>query len=41
VLRFEVAAETLCLFREAMSKLRRNSGASLDDDSVLKAAYQS
>ena len=35
VLRFEVAAETLCLFREAMSKLQRDSGASLDDDSAL------
>jgi hypothetical protein len=35
VLRFEVEAETLCLFREAMSKLQRDSGASLDDDSAL------
>jgi hypothetical protein len=35
VLRFEVAAETLCLFREAMHKLQRDSGASLDDDSAL------
>jgi hypothetical protein len=35
VLRFEVASETLCLFREAMNKLQRDSGASLDDDSAL------
>jgi hypothetical protein len=34
VLRFEVAPETLALFREAMSKLRR-SGTPLDDDSAL------
>jgi len=35
VLRFEVTPETLCLFREAMSKLRRSSRAPLDDDSAL------
>lgn len=35
VLRFEVAAETLALFREAMSQLRRCSGAPIDDDSAL------
>jgi hypothetical protein len=35
VLRFDVAAETLSLFREAMNKLQRDSGASLDDDSAL------
>jgi hypothetical protein len=34
VLRFEVAPETLALFREAMNKLRRNGGP-LDDDSAL------
>src|SRR4051794_37017282 len=34
VLRFEVAPETLALFREAMNKLRR-SGNPLDDDSAL------
>src|SRR3954447_24740854 len=34
VLRFEVAPETLALFREAMNKLRR-SGTPLDDDSAL------
>ncbi|HEX4341134.1 MAG TPA: hypothetical protein VH062_34735 [Polyangiaceae bacterium] len=37
VLRFEVAAETLALFREAMNKLKR-SGTPLDDDSALKWA---
>jgi len=35
VLRFEVAAATLCLFRDAIEKLRRDSGASLDDDAAL------
>jgi 5-methylcytosine-specific restriction endonuclease McrA len=35
VLRFEVAAETLCLFRETMQKLRRSSSAPLDDDAAL------
>ncbi len=35
VLRFEVAGETLALFREAMNQLRRSSGGSLDDDSAL------
>ena len=42
VLRFEVAPETLCLFREAMSKLRRASGelstlrgTRQDDESVV------
>jgi len=35
VLRFEVMPETLALFREAMSELRRSSGARLDDDSAL------
>ena len=34
VLRFDVAPETLALFREAMNKLRR-SGTQLDDDSAL------
>jgi hypothetical protein len=34
VLRFEVAPETLALFREAMSKLKR-TGTPLDDDSAL------
>jgi hypothetical protein len=35
VLRFEVSPETLCLFRETMQKLRRNSATSLDDDAAL------
>ena len=35
VLRFEVAAETLCLVRDALSKLRRESSTALDDDSAL------
>jgi 5-methylcytosine-specific restriction endonuclease McrA len=35
VLRFEVAAETLCLFRETLQKLRRSSSAPLDDDAAL------
>ena len=34
-LRFEVAADTLALFREARSELRRRAGAPLDDDSAL------
>src|SRR6185436_5756867 len=34
-LRFDVAAETLALFREAMSELRRRAGCQLDDDSAL------
>jgi len=34
-LRFEVAAETLASFREALSELRRRAGAPLDDDSAL------
>jgi hypothetical protein len=35
VLRFEVAAETFALFRDALSELRRRAGAVLDDDSAL------
>jgi HNH endonuclease len=35
VLRFEVAPETVALFREAMQQLRRAAGGSLDDDSAL------
>ena len=35
VLRFEVAPETLAVFREAMNRLRRGSGGPLDDDSAL------
>jgi hypothetical protein len=35
VLRFEVAAETFCVFRDAADKLQRDSGSSLDDDSAL------
>jgi hypothetical protein len=35
VLRFEVAPETLCLFRETMQKLRRDSAVPLDDDAAL------
>ncbi|MEO8182900.1 MAG: HNH endonuclease signature motif containing protein [Deltaproteobacteria bacterium] len=35
VLRFEVAAETFALFRDAMNELRRRGGAALDDDSAL------
>jgi len=34
-LRFDVAAETLASFREALSELRRRAGAHLDDDSAL------
>ena len=35
VLRFEVTAETLATFREAMKKLTRDSGSALDDDTAL------
>jgi hypothetical protein len=35
VLRFEVSGETLAMFREAMAKLRRDSGGPLDDDAAL------
>jgi HNH endonuclease len=35
VLRFEVAPETFALFREAMQRLRRSFGSSLDDDAAL------
>ncbi|MEO8184883.1 MAG: hypothetical protein ABI895_39245, partial [Deltaproteobacteria bacterium] len=35
VLRFEVAAETFALFRDAMNELHRRAGATLDDDSAL------
>jgi hypothetical protein len=35
VLRFEVAAETFALFREALSQLRRRSDTRLDDDALL------
>ncbi len=35
VLSFDVTAETLALFREAMLRLRRDAGASLDDDTAL------
>ncbi|MBN1605834.1 MAG: hypothetical protein JW940_04335 [Polyangiaceae bacterium] len=35
VLRFEVCADTLAVVREAMAKLRRDSGSSLDDDAAL------
>jgi len=35
VLRFDVAAETFALFRDAMNELRRRSAAALDDDSAL------
>jgi hypothetical protein len=35
VLRFEVAPETLALFRVAMHALRRSRGQPLDDDSAL------
>ena len=37
VLRFEVAADTFATFREAMQRLRRSAGGSLDDDAVLLA----
>src|SRR6185436_6431261 len=35
VLRFEVAAETFALFRDALNELRRRAGTALDDDSAL------
>ena len=35
VLRFDVAAETFALFREALNELRRRTAAALDDDSAL------
>jgi 5-methylcytosine-specific restriction endonuclease McrA len=35
VLRFEVAPETFALFRDALTELRRQAGAALDDDSAL------
>ncbi|MEO8185135.1 MAG: HNH endonuclease signature motif containing protein [Deltaproteobacteria bacterium] len=35
ILRFEVAAETFALFRDALDELRRRTGAALDDDSAL------
>jgi len=35
VLRFEVAAETFALFRDALNELRRRAGAELDDDAAL------
>jgi hypothetical protein len=37
VLRFEVAPDTFATFREAMLRLRRQAGDSLDDDAVLLA----
>ena len=35
VLRFEVAAETLALVRQALAELRRRTGSSMDDDAAL------
>jgi RuvA, C-terminal domain/HNH endonuclease len=35
VLRFEVSADTFATFREAMAKLRRDTGSRLDDDAAL------
>ncbi|MEO8180605.1 MAG: hypothetical protein ABI895_17355 [Deltaproteobacteria bacterium] len=35
VLRFEVAAETFALFRDALEELRRRTGTASDDDSAL------
>ena len=35
VLHMEVSAETFATFREAMAKLRRDAGESLDDDAAL------
>jgi hypothetical protein len=35
VLRFEVSADTMAIFREAMAKIRRDAGSSLDDDASL------
>jgi len=37
VLRFEVAPDTFATFREAMQRLRRSAGGSLDDDAILLA----
>lgn len=37
VLRFEVTAETLALFRQALAQLRHRTGASMDDDAALMA----
>jgi hypothetical protein len=37
VLRFEVSAETLAYVREALAKVRRDTGAPLDDDAALLA----
>jgi hypothetical protein len=35
VLRFEVSADTLATFREAVAKIKREAGSSLDDDAAL------
>jgi hypothetical protein len=35
VLRFDVSAETVATFREAMAKLRREAGSPIDDDAAL------
>ena len=35
VLRFDVSADVLATFREAMTKIRRDAGESLDDDAAL------
>jgi hypothetical protein len=35
VLRFEVSGEVLATFREAMAKIRRDAGESLDDDAAI------
>jgi 5-methylcytosine-specific restriction endonuclease McrA len=35
VLRFEVTAETMATFREAMTKLRREAGSAMSDDAAL------
>ena len=35
VLRFDVSAEVLATFREAMTKIRRDAGEALDDDAAL------
>jgi hypothetical protein len=37
VLRFEVSTDTFATFREAMQRLRRGAGGSLDDDALLLA----
>src|SRR5581483_6948465 len=37
VLRFEVNADTMALFREAQARVRREAGSSLNDDDVLLA----